>query len=304
MATALGPIETTRVAIRNILYLTDFSAPSEAALPFAASIARGYGAAIHGLHVLLPEAMSYATPETLALAMDAQDEYARIEKQRLESQLAGIAHDVSIVRDVSVWHAVEEALRSCSADMIVLGTHGRTGAQKLLLGSIAEDIFRRSPVPVLTIGPSTRTGVHNAGHFHCVLYATDFSPQSLAAAPFAVSLAQENRARLVLFHAITESEREHGAAGAASAVDSATHKLESIVPQGTELSSKPVTMLGYGEPAHRILQVARENHADLIVLGVRDLGGHTGAATHLGRAVAHQVVAHAVCPVLTVRGQE
>jgi nucleotide-binding universal stress UspA family protein len=302
MATAARPIETTRVAIRNILYLTDFSAPSEMALPFAIAIAHGYGAAIHGLHVVLPEPMSYATPETLALAMDAQDEYARMEKQRLESQLAGVAHEVTIVRDVNVWRAVEDAVRSCAADMIVLGTHGRTGAQKLLLGSIAEDIFRRSPVPVLTIGPSARIGTHNAGHFHCVLYATDFTPLSLAAAPFAVSLARENAARLILFHAIRESDREHGAATAVTAVDTATHRLESIVPERAELSSRPVTILGYGEPAHRILQVARENHADLIVLGVRDMRGHTGAAIHLGRAVAHQVVAHAACPVLTVRG--
>ena len=302
MATAARPVETVRVAIRNILYLTDFSAPSESALPFAISIARGYGAAIHGLHVVLPEAMSYATPETLALAMDAQDEYARIEKQRLESQLAGVAHEVNIVRDVSVWHAVEEASRSCAADMIVLGTHGRTGTQKLFLGSIAEDIFRRSPVPVLTIGPSAHVGMHNGGRFHCVLYATDFTPEAAAAAPFAISLAQENQARLILFHAIRESGREHGAATAVTAVDSATHKLEGIVPEGAELANRPVMILGYGEPAHRILQVARENHADLIVLGVRDLGGHTGAATHLGRAVAHQVVAHAACPVLTVRG--
>ncbi len=302
MATATRPVETIRVAIRNVLYLTDFSGPSEAALPFAVSIARGYGATIHGLHVVLPETMSYVTPESLALAMDAQDEYARIEKQRLESQLAGVAHEVTIVRDVSVWHAVEDALRSCAADMIVLGTHGRTGTQKLFLGSIAEDIFRRSPVPVLTIGPSACVGLHNGGHFHCVLYATDFTPESMAAAPFAISLAQENRARLILFHAIRESDREHGAATAVTAVDSATHKLEEIVLDGAEFTSRPVTILGYGEPAQRILQVARENHADLIVLGVRDLGGHTGAATHLGRAVAHQVVAHAACPVLTVRG--
>lgn len=290
----------TRIAIKNILFLTDFSEPSEAALPFLVSLARGYQAKIHALHVLLPEPMTYATPESLAAALDAQDECAQLGKQHLEAQLVGIAHDVSIVRSVNVWEATEEAMRSCAADMVVLGTHGRTGAQKLLLGSVAEDIFRRSPVPVLTIGPFARIGAHNAGRFHCVLFATDFTPHSLCAAPYAISLAQENQARLILFHVIRESERQYRAGKAVSAVDESMQKLEAIVPEGAELRHRREVVLGYGEPAERILQVSREDHADLIVLGVSSR--HLGAATHLGRAVAHRVVANAACPVLTVRG--
>ncbi|HKQ86754.1 MAG TPA: universal stress protein [Candidatus Acidoferrales bacterium] len=296
MATAMSI--QTRIAIKNILFLTDFSEPSEAALPFLVSLARGYEARVHALHVLLPEPMAYATPESMAAALDAQDECAQTGKQRLEAQLAGVAHDVSIVRSVNVWEATEEAIRSCAADMVVVGTHGRTGAQKLLLGSIAEDIFRRSPVPVLTIGPCTKIGAHNAGRFYCVLFATDFTPHSLFAAPYAISLAKENQARLILFHVIRESERQYGAAR--SAVDASTQELGKIVPEHAELRHRPEVVLGYGEPAERILQVAREDHADLIVLGVSSQ--HLGAATHLGRAVAHKVVANAPCPVLTVRG--
>ena len=296
MATATSV--QTRIAIKNILFLTDFFEPSEAALPFLVSLARGYEARVHALHVLLPEPMAYATPESMAASLDAQDECAQTGKQRLEAQLAGIAHDVSIVRSVNVWEATEDAIRSCAADMVVVGTHGRTGAQKLLLGSVAEDIFRRSPVPVLTIGPSAKIGAHNAGRFYCVLFATDFTAHSLLAAPYAVSLAKENRARLILFHVIRESERQYGAAK--SAVDASTQELEKIVPESAELRHRPEVLLGYGEPAERILQVAREDHADLIVLGVSSR--HLGAATHLGRAVAHKVVANAPCPVLTVRG--
>ncbi len=290
----------TRVAIKNILFLTDFSEPSEAALPFLVSLARGYEAKVHALHVLLPGPMTYSTPESMAAALDAQDECAQAGKYRLQGQLAGIAHDVSVVRSVNVWEATEEAIRSCAADMVVLGTHGRTGAQKLLLGSIAEDIFRRSPVPVLTIGPSARIGAHNGGRFHCVLFATDFTPHSLCAAPYAISLAQENQARLILFHVIRESERQHRVENAVSAVDESMQKLEAIIPEGSEPRHRPEVVLGYGEPAERILQVAREDHVDLIVLGVSSR--HLGAAIHLGRAVAHKVVANAPCPVLTVQG--
>ena len=93
---------------------------------------------------------------------------------------------------------MRHAIEADDVDLIVLGTHGRTGAEKLLLGSVAEEIFRRSPVPVLTIGPGVRSSTHNAGRFRRVLFATDLSPESLAAAPYAITLAQENQARLAL----------------------------------------------------------------------------------------------------------
>ena len=111
--------------------------------------------------------------------------------QRVESQFAGLSHDAAVVRSVGIWPALEKAISDCNADMIVLGTHGRTGAQKVLLGSAAEEIFRRARVPVLTIGPSVRKNIHNGAHFNRVLFATDFTPESLAAAPYAVSFAEE-----------------------------------------------------------------------------------------------------------------
>lgn len=294
-------LTSSRTSIQNILFLTDFSDSSEAALPFAVAIARGSRATIHALHVLLPEAITYATPETVALALDAQDENARLEMDRMDGQLAGTAHEVSVVRSVGVWEAVEEAIRSTAADLLVIGTHGRTGAQKLLFGSVAESIFRQSHVPVLTIGPGVRGGMHSAGRFRTVLYATDFTAHSLAAAPYAISLAQENEARLILFHAAKEPD---GGADlqASAAFEYATRQLEKIGAQDHGRWIRRTVTLGESEPAEKILEAARENHADLIVLGVRNVGNHPGTATHLGRAVAHKVVARANCPVLTVRG--
>lgn len=292
---------TNRIIFENILYLTDFSAASQAALPFATAIARRYDGTVHPLHVLLPEPMTYATSETMALAMDAQEEFAKTEAHKRESQLTGAAGDMGILRAFNVWDAVKEAAKNCAADMIVLGTHSRTGAQKLLLGSVAEDVFRRSPIPVLTIGPAARRGMHNGGRFRCVLFATDFTPASRAAAPYAISLSEENQATLILFHVIRDRERHGPDSSVVAVVDSARRELEKILPKNADLWCRPVPTLGYGEPADRILQIAREDGVDLIVLGVRDTSGDFGASTHLGRAIAHQVVAHAPCPVLTVR---
>jgi nucleotide-binding universal stress UspA family protein len=192
----------TRIAVKNVLFRTDFSEPSEAALPFASAVAREFGAKIHVLHVLIPAPYMYMAPDTIAMTIDAQEESAQGEMQRVESQFAGLPHEAAVVCSPGIWPALERAISDCNADMIVLGMHGRTGAQKVLLGSAAEEIFRRAGVPVLTIGPSVRKNIHNGARFNRVLFATDFTPESLAAAPYAVSLAEENQARLVLLHVI------------------------------------------------------------------------------------------------------
>jgi nucleotide-binding universal stress UspA family protein len=292
----------TRLTLKNILFLTDFSEPSEAALPFAVAMAREYGATIHALHVLTPAAYSNSRPEVCFVAMEAEEETAQSEIERVDARLTGLAHESIVVRGFAVWPTLEQAMENCSADLIVLGTHGRTGAQKFLLGSVAEEIFRRSSVPVLTIGPHVHSGTHNGAKFHRVLFATDFTPESLAAAPYALSLAQENKARLLLLHVVRDHEQRKEEALGESSVANILYKLNDLVPNEAELWCRPETVVEFGDPAERILGAANERGADLIVLGVRGAPGHLGAATHLERTTAHKVVAHAGCPVLTVRG--
>jgi nucleotide-binding universal stress UspA family protein len=292
----------TQLKFKNILYLTDFSEPSEAALPFAAAIARKYGANVHALHVLVPNPYVYATASSLGMVQEAEEESAKAAMQRVESQLAGVSNDAILERGAEVWPTIEQTMKERHIDLIVLGTHGRTGAQKLLLGSVAEEIFRRSPVPVLTIGPNVRVGLHNGAQFHRILFATDFSPEAAAAASYAVSLAQETHARLLSLHVIPLRESHEEQQQVDLSVAEAIHQLYEVVPKNVELDAPQEVAVEYGDAAGRILEVAKRRIADLIVLGVRGAEGRLGAATHLERATAHKVVAHAGCPVLTVRG--
>jgi nucleotide-binding universal stress UspA family protein len=280
--------------LKNVLYLTDFSGPSEAALPFAVAIASSYGATVHALHVFTP-----VIPEGYTEAIHADEELANAEMAKVDSQLTGVAHNTAMARGVEVWPALEHAIHERNIDLIVLGTHGRTHAQKLLLGSFAEEILRRSSVPVLTIGPHVRKSTTTSGAFHSVLFATDFSKPCEAAAPFAVSLAEENDAHLILLYVAPKAGLKQGELANIADV---TQRLDDIVPSDARKWCHPSPSVQYGDAADRILEVAIERGADLIVLGVRDAAGHLGAATHLERATAHKVVAHAQCPVLTVRG--
>ncbi len=290
-----------RIHLRNILFLTDFSEPSEAALPFAIAIAREYACGVHALHVLMPQAFAYSSPEATVAALESQEECAVAEMQRTESQLAGLTHEGNIVRAEEMWKAVAEAIASTQADMIVLGTHGRTGAQKVMLGSVAEEVFRKSPVPVLTIGPYARGRLHGVARFHRVLYATDFTTESTAAAPYAVSLAQENQAQLILMHVLNGGHTPPTRSRQGMSIADAMHTLLELVPGDAELWCRPEPVVQYGAPAERILVEAKGRNADLIVLGVRSAAGRLHLAARLSRSVAYQIVASAPCPVLTVR---
>src|SRR5271156_2708247 len=277
----------TEIKLRNILYLTDFSGPSESALSFAITLGRGYGAKVHALHILLPTPYpyAYAAPGFTAAALEAEEENAHAEMQKVESQLALLEHETNVERGINVWPGVEQAIRDGAIDLIVVGTHGRTGADKLLLGSVAEEIFRRSPVPVLTVGPCVRSDAHRGGRFR------------------RVSLAQKHQAHLLLLLVMPKPEHPSADDNKRLAVCTAEaiQRLYEIVPYDakSELSSEAV--VEYGEPAERILEITKQREVDLVVLGVRE-AKHIGAATHLEGAIAHKVVAHAPCPVLTVRG--
>lgn len=287
------------VSFRNILFLTDFSEPSEAALPFAVGIARAYGSKVFALHVLQAEPLLYSTPPSAIEAQEAQEDTAKVNMERLGAQLTGIPYETAIEWGGTVWPTVEQSIKRRLVDLIVLGTHGRTGVDKILLGSVAEEIFRRSSVPVLTIGPEVRSGVHSAARFRTVIFPTDFSSHSLAALPYALSLAEENQARLVLFH-VTTKKRLPGEA--MQEQDDLKANLAGLVPEEAKLWCEAEAIIeNDGEPAARILDLAKQRNAELIVMGVKDAQKHIGAESRLARTVAHHVIARAQCPVLTVR---
>jgi nucleotide-binding universal stress UspA family protein len=292
----------TRISLKTVLLLTDFSEPSEAAVPFALSIGREYGAKLCALHALTPIPLAYTAPESAAATLAGMEEGAAAAMQALDSQLAGVAHETMILRTPSVWAALQKILAERQVDLVILGTHGRTGAMKLLLGSVAEEIFRRTSVPVMTIGPSVRNGIHGGGQFHSVLFATDFSPEGQMAAPYAVSMAEEHQARLLLLHVMRDPYPKATERMEQDSVANVMHQLYELVPTDAELWCRPEATVRYGNPAARILEVAKERKADLIVLGVREAARFRGAATHLERTTAHEIVANASCPVLTVRG--
>jgi nucleotide-binding universal stress UspA family protein len=200
-----------------------------------------------------------------------------------------------------VWSAIAAAIETHAIDLIVVGTRGRTGVEKVLLGSQAEEVLRRATCPVLTVGPHAKPEDGRRGKISSVLYATDFGLASLAAAPIAISLAEEYQSKLTLLHVI-ENRDAHQTAAPEEFGELSEHHLRALVPREANFWCAPHFVVEQGVPADKILEVARRTNADLIVMGVHKPEGVPGAATHFPISTVHDIVAYARCPVLTVRG--
>jgi nucleotide-binding universal stress UspA family protein len=295
----------TRIALKNILFATDFSSAADAAVPFAIQIARRYGAKVYGVHVNSCDDYTGVAPNAWAAMAEAAEKETKEDARRLNEQLQGIEHEV-VIGEGTIWEVVSNLIKEKGIDLIVVGTRGRTGFAKTLLGSVAEQILRQAPCPVLTVGPHARLeqerwGAERYGkqtEMREILYTTDLTADFPPAAPYAISLAQENQAHLVLLHVIEDSKAGE-LVQPEQVAESMENKLRQLVPQEAELWCEPVCLVERGQSAEKILDVANRRHADLIVLGARPA---KGLATHLNTGTVHKVVLQAKCPVLTVRG--
>src|SRR5277367_1735197 len=142
-----------RIALSNILYLTDFSEAAEAAFPFATALTRQYGGKLHVLHILTRDAYAVTTPDLAAEVEAGQKQYADSQMRKMAARMQGLPHETKVEAGVAFWQGLERELKRTHIDLIVVGTHGRQGIRKMLLGSTAEEVFRGARVPVLTIGP-------------------------------------------------------------------------------------------------------------------------------------------------------
>ncbi len=276
MATVGTP---TRVAIQNILLATDFSTFSDAALPYAAGFAKRYGSNLFVVTVL---AGVYDSLPAHPSRME-QDAQQRLESLLAASMFDGIASK-GIVGRGDVFPVLQEVMRQNRIDLVVLGTHGRKGFERLVLGSVAEEVFRHATCPVLTIGPQVRPSSHPSELCH-VLFATAFGEETKHGLPYALSIAEEHHAKFTLLHAVHTDEGDIG------------QKLLAMVPPDANLKIRPEFMVKTGDPAETIVATAAEIDADLIVMGVHRTAP---VATHGARGTAYKVVCQAHCPVLTV----
>jgi nucleotide-binding universal stress UspA family protein len=298
------------IEIKRILCPIDFSEFSQRAVDHAVAIARWYGATVTLLYVRALVPIAPAVPEMLpamALTPEDRDELSAAMTRFIPADAA-----VTIERDVVEGHAATEIVAHATAlpsDLIVLGTHGRSGFERLLLGSVTERVLRKAPCPVLSVPRPVDDATPVTPQFKRILCAVDFSDCSMRALDYAVSLAQEADACLTVLHvfdlegAMSEHWREKLTPPSLrkeleTLEQERRERLARALPEGVSTYCDVETVMTGGTPYREILRLAGEKQSELIVMGVH--GRHAADLLFFGSTTNH-VVRQAPCPVLTIR---
>lgn len=292
-------LENRMVQLTNILVGTDFSPASDRALEYALSLARRYEARIILAHVITSDAEVMLAPELMAKTHETAERAAQEEmgETLVSGRLRGVPHE-TVIEHGALWPTIETLISKHQIDLVVVGTNGVAGVKKMLLGSGAEQIFRQSKCPVLTVGPGVTGEAPNEVEFKNILFATDFGPGAERETGYAFSFAEEHEANLTLLHVVTRAE-DYSEEGLTLKKEAITHELGELVPAGSDVWCKPEFRMKLGDPVEEILKTARAMKADLIVIGAKRRTGL--AAGHALHTKAYRVVCGAPCPVLTVR---
>ena len=303
------------IEIRRILCPVDFSDYSRRALDHAIAIARWYESTVTALHVFSPALVAPYGPgpvifEPIVLIPADRAQLLADTKAFIEAEAApGVAIE-AVIREGNTAAEILDQATKMSADLLVIGTHGRSGFERLLLGSVTEKVLRKARCPVLTVPRRLPDAVPSGPVlFKRILCAVDFSQSSMHALKYALSLAQEADGCLTVVHVLAAEfvgqvglGEEHVSLAALQRQheEEARKLLGKAVPDSTAAYCKADTMLLRGKPWREILRIASDRQAELIVMGVQ---GRGAADLMFFGSTTHHVVREATCPVLTLRGE-
>lgn len=294
------------IRIHHVLCPVDLSDVSQHALDHAAAVAHWYDARLTVLYVFANMPAMDLPPLVLEAADRAR---LRGEMQRMAARVpSGVDVDFLVIEAERVHEALLETARERAADLVVIGTHGRSGFQRLFLGSVTEKVIRKAECPLMVVPPRAPDVNPDAPvQFRRIICAVDFSRSSLSALGYALDLAEEADARLTLLHVIEipPELREHVVAPdfdvdriRAAAEAEALRRLRELIPEQAHTYCTVRTAVVEGSAYRELLRQAAGDQADLIVMGVR---GRGAIDMLVFGSTTHHVIRAATCPVLVVR---
>jgi nucleotide-binding universal stress UspA family protein len=290
---------STEIAISNVLLATDFSAESAQAVDYARRFCGQQNAKLFVVHVMdvFPFALSGDSAAQARIAEIRNKAEAQMKEFVRANDLEPTKIEPCLIEGETS-AALEEFIREHEIDLIVLGSRGDAGINRIFEGSMAEEVFRTAQCPVMVAGPKAK--LHSsAAMFGRLLFATDLSLFSRTALPYVECLLRQNSdANLTLAHFIARREdnvyerhksRRHFEQQLRQMIDPEFRgQIEDVVVES-------------GTPDEGMLQLAEGMASDLLVLGVRSGGAFTRAATHGFRSTATRVISEISCAVLIVR---
>lgn len=282
----------------------DFSEFSVRAYLYALSLAEHYGAKLVAQHVV--EISHYPYADYVAATGDYAEFSRSLReggKQRLQEFVKTHSHDAQpelVVHEGTAPDCILSYAEKHNADLIVIGTHGRRGYDRLVLGSVTNRVMRRASCPVLAIcnpqqaSTSERAASRHSHQLRRILYCTDFSENSERAFTYAVSATREYDAELILLHVVDDTRNS---SKAQAAIATAAEQLDKMIQKETGKPMKIKTAVRAGKPYQQIIELAVETQIDTIVMGVRGRGAVDLAVFG---STTYRVLQLGPCPVLAV----
>jgi len=283
------------IQLDRILYATDFSRASERALPIVSAVARRYGSQVFLAHIYTPDTYPIEVPAAPPIDGEAKAQQEMYELLR-RPELQNLKTTIEIESGNPV-ERINKYVQRHSIDLVIIGTHGRRGATHMLMGSVAEELFRTLKCAVLTVGPNLDSRFTIAKTIRSILFPTDLSPESKAVFPYLASLAAEFESEIVILHVLPQESSSNP--DARRLAEPLREEMEHLFARHLSPNCKPRYVVEFGEVAPRILSASNYYQSDLIGLGVRE---GNELITHLRTTAAYRIVIGAECPVLTVRG--
>jgi nucleotide-binding universal stress UspA family protein len=287
--------------IERILCPVDFSEFSARACEYAHSFAREYGAKLFVLHVaeqFVPIHPGYISPSLIdqVYAQQIADAEEKVRELAARQNWNDVEHEVVLERG-AVADAILQFVEAKTIDLIAMGTHGRRGLDRLVLGSVTERILRTARPPVLAVHslPHGSGAREKPVQFRKILFCTDFSDNSPRALEYAFLLACKYKAGISLLHVI---ERSDGGKDLEAEKRQVLQQLQTVVPQNVQNYAMVEPAVRAGKTYQEILEHAAETQTDLIVMGVR---GRNALDLALFGSTTQRVIQLGQWPVLVVR---
>jgi len=272
------------VAFKNVLFLTDFSETSTRALAYALAVARHFKARLYPAHVV----------DGVNAEPIAEVEARRRQQLARQVEYNGLNFHPLLSR-CDFESAVPHWITEYAIDLVVMGTHGSQGTERFLLGSTSEWMVRTALCPVLTVGPHVQAPRLFTLAIDRVLYPAGLHGKKPASLGYALALSEERCAHLTLLHVLPEESRNYQ--DRARVLRFTLDQMQRLLPVDAAGRCRPDLAVDAGEAGERILEHARNEQPDLIVMGLsRKQEQEEGAAP----AIAYRVISAAPCPVLTV----
>jgi len=286
---------THRRSSRKIAVPTDFSPAATAAMVYALGLAKNDRSKVTAVHAIDPFDYRFGPNDLRQIKRDAAWTQAQ-ESMSTWLNAHKFSNCAPVVIEGEAGPAIAQFIDDEAIDLTILGTSGRRRVARLLLGSVAEEIFRQANCLVLVLGPKMRA---RQQQLRRLVFATDVEPHSLAVLSSLSKLVQKFDSTVSVIRAVhtdIKSRTER-----ARIRMETTSKIKATATPNLRKKIKTIRV-SFGPPVEVITKFARASKADAIVMGIRSGGELDRASTHIPWAIAHRVIADATCPVLTIRG--